>query len=60
MSYSQVTPCWNCNKKEKCTDHVKINDAVQSIHSENLSTESGHMGSGSIVLNCTRIDAKDK
>lgn len=60
MSYSQVTPCWNCHNKEKCTDHVKLNSAVNEIHKDCLSSEGGHMGAGSIILQCHRIDAKDK
>jgi len=60
MSYSQVTPCWNCLKKDRCTDHVKLNDAVVEIHKDCISEEKGHMGSGSIILQCHRIEAKDK
>ena len=60
MSYSQVTPCWNCAKKEKCTDHVKLSAAVADIHTDCISSEQGHMGAGSIILVCHRIDAKDK
>lgn len=38
MSYSQVTPCWNCTKKERCTDHVKLSAAVADIHTERIKT----------------------
>ena len=58
MSYSQVTPCFNCDKKEKCTDHIKLNNVVQEIHKDGYSTESGHMGSGSIILQCFNFNKK--
>lgn len=60
MSYSVNSACWNCKNQDKCTDHVKIGAAVQDIHKDCLSTESGHMGSGSIIIQCCRLDAKDK
>lgn len=60
MSYSLSAPCWNCTKKEKCTDHVKIQSAINDIHQDCISSEGGHMGSGTIALQCVRIDAKDK
>jgi hypothetical protein len=60
MSYSNVNTCWNCTKKEKCTDHVHIQNAINEIHKGSLSKEEGHMGSGSIVHQCSLLDAKDK
>lgn len=60
MSYSLAAPCWNCAKKEKCTDHVKLQAAINDIHQDCLSSEGGHMGAGMVVLQCVRIDAKDK
>jgi len=60
MSYSVNEACWNCVKKDKCTDHVKIREAVQEIHKDALSAESGHMGSGNIIIQCFKLDAKDK
>lgn len=60
MSYGTSFPCYNCKKKDKCTDHVKVQNAVNSIHEECISSESGHMGAGTIILQCHRIDALDK
>jgi len=60
MSYSVQSNCWNCHKKDKCTDHVHIQNAVQEIHKDCISKESGHMGSGSVIIQCSRLDAKDK
>ena len=63
MSYSVINSCWNCVKKEKCTDPKKIQAAVTDIHSEFMSTENaptGHMDSGSIIIQCHRFDAKEK
>ena len=60
MSYSNMNSCWNCQKKEKCTDHVHVQNAINEIHKNCISKEEGHMGSGAIVIMCSRIDAKDK
>jgi hypothetical protein len=60
MSYSVSSTCWNCLKKEKCTDHVKIKDAVNEIHKQTASNEAGHMGSGNIMHQCFKCDPKDK
>ena len=60
MSYSVSSNCWNCLKKEKCTDHIKVQKAVNDIHVDCFSSESGHMGSGTIIIQCSRLDTKDK
>ena len=60
MSYSISSTCWNCTKKEKCTDHVHLREAVDEIHKGCLNTEKGHMGSGNIMHQCFKFDAKDK
>lgn len=52
MSYSVNSPCWNCEKKDACTDLKHIQEAVQTIH--NTGREGGHQGSGSVTLMCTR------
>ena len=56
MSYSLTTPCYNCKKREACTDPQKIQDAVNAIHDEPASDESGHMGGGYIMLQCFNHD----
>ena len=60
MSYSVTSPCHNCLKREKCTDHVKVQEAVDNIHHDCISSEEGHMGAGTIAIQCCRVDAKDK
>ena len=60
MSYSMNSPCGNCKKQPKCTDHVKIRLAIDDIHKESMSSEAGHMGAGTIAIQCHRVDAKDK
>jgi hypothetical protein len=53
MSYSIQSPCYNCEKKDACTDLKAINDGVQNdIHTKSF--EQGHQGSGTIVLMCIR------
>ena len=56
MSYSVNYPCFNCAKKDTCTDLKRIQEAVQTIH--NTSREDGHQGSGTIVLACCAQNAK--
>lgn len=50
MSYSLNTPCYNCTKKETCTDQAKVQAAITNIH--HTTKENGHQGSGTIVLAC--------
>jgi len=50
MSYSLNSPCYNCSKKTDCTDEAELRKAIQEIH--NRTKETGHMGSGQIVLAC--------
>ena len=52
LSYSLNDPCYNCNKKENCTDKQDLRDAIDKIHAKGLSNVSGHMGSGQVVLAC--------
>lgn len=53
MSYSIQSPCFNCEKKDTCTDAATINKAVQEeIHSRTYAE--GHQGGGTIVLACCR------
>jgi len=56
MSYSLSRTCYNCKNQEACTDPVKVQDAINSIHDEACSPESGHMGSGEIILLCHNHD----
>lgn len=56
MSYSFNNPCFNCEKKEQCTDREKVQEAVNKIH-ENCCDQGGHLGSGEILLMCTRCRA---
>lgn len=60
MSYSVISSCFNCRKKDVCTDQAKIQEAVNNIHQECLSSEKGHMGAGTIAIQCHRVDAIDK
>lgn len=52
MSYSLFDTCHNCKNREVCTDNQKIRAAIDDIHTECLSDESGHMGSGVILIQC--------
>lgn len=52
MSYTITSPCYNCSKKDSCTDHYDLNKAVQEvIHTKSF--VEGHKGSGYITLTCT-------
>ena len=48
MSYSVIDTCWNCVKKEKCTDHIHIRDAVNKIHEECISKQAISAGASRI------------
>ena len=50
MSYSVSSPCYDCTKKETCTDEKDLREAVTTIHSKTKDT--GHQGAGQIVLAC--------
>lgn len=50
MSYSLQAPCFNCDKKDTCTDLKRVQEAVDTIHATNR--EDGHQGSGYITLTC--------
>ena len=57
MSYSIQAPCFNCDKKDTCTDLSKITEAVQgNIHQTSFAD--GHQGSGFITLTCTMQNKK--
>lgn len=54
MSYNFQNPCYNCKKKEQCKDQDKIQEAIYGIHRD----DETHKGSGTVVLMCTKVDAK--
>ncbi len=57
MSYSLITKCETCIKKDKCNDRHFINGAISGIHSV-WPAEKGHLGSGSVDLNCQNFEQK--
>lgn len=56
MSYSLTTSCHSCTKKDECTDRHFLAGAIHGIHQ--ISTVKSHMGSGSITLDCNRLEIK--
>jgi len=57
MSYSLATKCNTCEKKDKCTDRHFIEGAISGIH-QVYPPEKGHLGSGTIELNCNNYAEK--
>jgi hypothetical protein len=57
MSYSRNFPCGQCTKKETCTDHTMIEEAITNIHQKTY--EEGHQGSGSITIECNRMNYRN-
>ncbi len=51
MSYSFINPCYYCEKKDSCKDREKIQEAIYDIHQSN---DGSHMGSGQIILSCSK------
>ena len=54
MSYSLLVPCNPCVKKADCTDRASISGAIAGIHQMPYGV--GHLGSGSIEMNCNRFE----
>ncbi len=58
MSYLLNTSCNGCPKRGFCIDEIEIKRAICDIHSHSWLMDGkvgqrGHMGSGSITLNCS-------
>ncbi len=58
MSYALNTPCYGCKKADKCVDASVLYGAQTAIH--NIGSHRGHLGCGSIDLNCTNKEPDDK
>ena len=56
MSYSFNYPCWTCENQFQCMDKENILNGINKIY-EDLTT---HMGSGEILLMCTKLVQKNK
>lgn len=54
MSYSLYTKCRTCQLKDNCTDVHFLEGAISGIH-QVWPAEKGHLGSGSITLDCTNF-----
>ncbi len=54
MSYSLVTKCFECEKANKCIDRYILDNAIGCIHI--IGSERGHLGSGSIELDCQNLE----
>lgn len=52
MSYSFINSCYCCEKKQNCKDAEKIQKAIAEIHT---SADGTHLGSGSIILSCSKM-----
>jgi hypothetical protein len=55
MSYSFNNICYRCENKDKCTDRILVEEAINKIHEKCYSEEGGHMGAGEILLLCHNI-----
>lgn len=56
MSYSLISKCGSCMKVDKCTDRHFIEGAISGIH-QVWPAEKGHLGGGSVDLNCQNYQA---
>lgn len=59
MSYSLNTKCGDCEKRNKCTDKHFLEGAISGIH-QVYPSEKGHLGSGSVDLNCNNYVKESK
>jgi hypothetical protein len=55
MSYSLITKCFGCVKKDRCSDRHFLEGAISGIHQVHP-PEKGHLGSGSVELNCQNLE----
>lgn len=53
MSYSLISECATCVKENQCTDRHFLDGAISGIHSM-WPAKKGHLGAGTIVLNCNQ------
>lgn len=54
MTYLLETPCYNCAKKEECTDEEEIKSNLNEIvYNDN------HKGSGILLLSCYNVDQSE-
>ena len=61
MSYSLVSKCWDCTKADRCTDRHVFQGAISAIHSmpgKPTDDDFGHLGYGTIDLNCSAYEKK--
>lgn len=56
MSYTVQTPCWSCDKNSQkggsCKDGIKLQDGVNAMYQ----TPGEHLGSGSILMSCSKVE----
>ncbi len=62
MSYSLKDKCFDCRKggkeyKSSCIDKIILANAIGTIH--NIGNMRGHLGAGSIVLDCVNFEKKE-
>ena len=59
MSYSLNHPCGDCTKEDKCLDRHFIQGGINGIH-DVYPSEKGHLGSGTVTIECSQHEAKEK
>jgi len=57
MSYSLLgTDCFRCKKFDSCSDYHNIRGAIDTIHM--VGNGKGHLGGGSVTLDCQNFEKK--
>ncbi len=51
MSWALENPCFDCKKKDRCTDYKKIQEAITEIHKD-----SDHVGGGTVSMDCFNLE----
>lgn len=59
MSYTLVSKCGVCIKRDKCLDRHFLEGAINGIH-QVWPAEKGHLGSGTVNLNCNNFVVDDR
>jgi hypothetical protein len=67
MSYLLSSKCKDCLKQDKCVDRHFVQGAIAGIHevnswsiSENRCVNKGHLGCGTIELQCSNFEEMGK
>lgn len=60
MSWSLINKCHTCKERQLCSDRHFIQGAIIGIHNMPYSLEFGHLGSGTVTMECHNFEAEEQ